>query len=130
MSLRQVERVSGQDKPMEMKKGAGASPLFVIDAPNRLPSRGSVPATPGSQSYKLTVREQTACQPWLFPRVTLDLIESTAVCGGRHQECSSLPGASLQKPTKVQPDSPLFVRLSRARSPPVRPILLKHLPPP
>src|SRR5260370_11586491 len=108
MSLRQVERVSGQDKPMEMKKGAGASPLFVIDAPNRLPSRGSVPATPGSQSYKLTVREQTACQPWLFPRVTLDLIESTAVSGGRHQENSSFTSAKIKKSTTTHPHSPLF----------------------
>src|SRR5260370_24000505 len=114
MSLRQVERVSGKTKPLEMKKGAGASPLFVIDAPNRLPSRGSVPATPGSQSYKLTVREQTACQPWLFPRVTLDLIESTAVSGGRNQECSSLPAASLQNPTELHPDSPFFWSFSRA----------------
>src|SRR5260370_36798316 len=106
MSLRQVERVSGQDKPMEMKKGAGASPLFVIDAPNRLPSRGSVPATPGSQSYKLTVREQTACQPWLFPRVTLDLIESTAGSGGRHHESFIFAAASLQNPTKMHRTAP------------------------
>src|SRR5260370_6190421 len=123
MSLRQVERVSGQDKPMEMKKGAGASPLFVIDAPNRLPSRGSVPATPGSQSYKLTVREQTACQPWLFPRVTLDLIESTAGSGGPHQGRSSLPPASLQKPPKWHPHSPFFCGLPRAFFP-----LLLHSP--
>jgi len=35
----------------QMKKGAGASPLFVIDAPNRSPSRGSVPATPGKPIF-------------------------------------------------------------------------------
>src|SRR5260370_41954235 len=97
-----------------MKKGAGASPLFVIDAPNRLQSRGSVPATPGSQSYKLTVREQTACQPWLFPRVTLDLIESTAVSGGRNPEMSNLPAAKLQNPQKRHPHSPFFGKIPRA----------------
>jgi hypothetical protein len=35
----------------KMKKGAGASPLFLELTPqNRNPSRGWVPATPGSQS--------------------------------------------------------------------------------
>jgi len=31
--IRQADRFSGQEKPQEMKKGAGASPLLVIDAP-------------------------------------------------------------------------------------------------
>src|SRR5260370_11773399 len=112
-----------------MKKGAGASPLFVIDAPNRLQSRGSVPATPGSQSYKLTVREQTACQPWLFPRVTLDLIESTAVSGGPNQECSNLPAANVQNPPELHPEPPLFWGFPPPLSPLLFPSPHKHFAP-
>jgi hypothetical protein len=48
-----------------MKKGAGASPLFLELTPqNQNPSRGWVPATPGSQSCLLTGIEQTVCQRW------------------------------------------------------------------
>jgi len=40
----------------EMKKGAGASPLFKLTPQKPNPSRGSGPATPGSQSHMLTVK--------------------------------------------------------------------------
>jgi hypothetical protein len=36
-----------------MKKGAGASPLFELTPQKPAPSRGSGPATPGSQSHVL-----------------------------------------------------------------------------
>jgi len=39
----------------EMKKGAGASPLFKLTPQKPNPSRGSGPATPGSQSHVLPV---------------------------------------------------------------------------
>jgi hypothetical protein len=46
-----------------MKKGAGASPLFLELTPqNQNPSRGWVPATPGSQSCLLQGIEQIVCQ--------------------------------------------------------------------
>jgi hypothetical protein len=38
-----------------MKKGAGASPLFELTPQKPNPSRGSGPATPGSQSHVLPV---------------------------------------------------------------------------
>ncbi len=58
LPLRRPARVHLPNPPI--KKGAGASPLFPIDGPNRLPSRGSAPATPGSQ---FRILKQKASKP-------------------------------------------------------------------
>jgi hypothetical protein len=45
----------------EMKKGAGASPLFELTPQKPNPSRGSDPATPGSQSHVVDNKESNTC---------------------------------------------------------------------
>ncbi len=97
----------------EMKKGAGASPLFVIDAPKPETESRFGPGHPGKPILYVDIQRANRMPAMIVPRETLDLIETTAVRFGSCQKGTKLRSASLQNPTEYRRDSPFFGSVQR-----------------
>ena len=72
----------------KMKKGAGASPLFKLTPQKPNPSRGSGPATPGSQSHVLAVERAIVVPAVDVSPQALQPIDLQAFTLGPHKKFS------------------------------------------
>ncbi len=90
----------GGKKNVEMKKGAGASPLFVIDAPKPVTESRIGSGHPGKPIFYVTNRRANHMPAAGVPREASESIESTAVSVWSGQANTALHPRILQNPTE------------------------------
>src|SRR3979411_3251375 len=91
-----------------MKKGAGASPLFVIDAPKPVTESRIGSGHPGKPILYVTNQRANRMPAVSVPQGATELIESTAVSVTSGQGRTMLHRVSIQNPTEWRGDSPFF----------------------
>src|SRR5260370_39806067 len=85
-----------------MKKGAGASPLFVIDAPKPETESRFGPGHPGKPILYVDIQRANRMPAMIVPRETLDLIETTAVSFGDCPKGTKFRSPRLQNPPEYR----------------------------
>jgi len=103
-----LERVAGPERAGEMKKGAGASPLFVIDAPKPVTESRIGSGHPGKPIFYVNNQRANRMPAAIVPREAADLIETMAVSFKSGQKGSMLHCESIQNPTERRQGSPFF----------------------
>src|ERR1700730_17710084 len=114
MSVRQ-HKTEHRRTDQKWKKGAGASPLLKLTPQNRQPSRGSGPATPGSQSFKVTKRRASVVPASTGQKFEIKLIENTVVSFSEPFVQSRAVPENLQNLTEFRVASMLFGNSSSLR---------------
>jgi hypothetical protein len=103
-----LDRVAGPNRAGEMKKGAGASPLFVIDAPKPVTESRIGSGHPGKPILYVDNQRANRMPAMIVPRGIVELIETTAVSFKSVQKGSMLHRESIQNLTEWRRGSPFF----------------------